>query len=717
MGIDWKRHLNKAQLEAVICPGGPMLVLAGAGSGKTRVLTYRIAYLIKELNVEPHKILAMTFTNKAAAEMRERVEKLVGIDLSDLWIGTFHSIFARILRREASALGYTSNYSIYDTSDQERVIKKIFEARNISTKTISPRTIQQYISSLKNKGISPEEFERENQIVNELQRAMVLVYPEYEIRMRMNNAMDFDDLLLNMLRLLQEREDLKEKYQRMFSHILIDEYQDTNTIQYEIIRILAAKHRNLFVVGDDDQSIYKWRGAEVRNIFRFLEDFPDARQFRLEQNYRSTQAILDVANNVIKHNTQRLEKTLWTDLTGNQPKPVLLECANGIDEAHSLVRLIQEWKATFGYDYYDFAILYRTNAQSRIFEEAFRKNNVPYMIFGGIRFFDRREIRDILAYLRVIVNADDEVSLERIINVPPRKIGQKTVEKLIAVSRRENRGITDILQNIDQFQEDLISIQPLKEFFEMLENWKRSSKEIHPADLVNKILQDTRLLEYYSRDSLVDYQDREENIQQFIAGLYEFFANRPIDEHSLEEYLQYISLISDVDNPQGNAGGVKLMTIHSAKGLEFPVVIVAGLEERLFPHQLSLESEEELEEERRLFYVAVTRAKERLVLSYARARTFFQSGMEETRKRSRFLEEIPPDLVQFSATTYHSGSSMGYGSTSGFQPGDWVIHPQYGRGQIVGVEGRGAREKVSIVFEDNRLRQFFTAMVKFEREN
>ncbi len=603
------------------------------------------------------------------------------------------------------------------------MIKHIMDARKISTKNISPKQIQHRISSLKNKGISPAEFEQQHQHFNQqITSAIITIYPEYEIRMRKNNALDFDDLLLKTLEIFNEFPEVLEKYQNRFTYILIDEYQDTNYIQYQIIKKLAQKHKNIFVVGDDDQSIYKWRGAEVLNIFRLIEDFPEVQKFRLEQNYRSTPEILNVANVVIRNNTTRMDKELWTEIPSSDAKPVIMETQNGKNEAEKILQTIMDLRASYGYDYGDFAILYRTNAQSRYFEEALIKKNIPYVIFGGKRFYDRKEIKDVLAYLKFFTNPSDLISLERIINVPSRKIGEATLRKLYEVANSEQVNVEQIFRHFEQYKQHFRNPTGLVEFSRIFVTCADVMHEMNPLEFFDFVLEKTGLLDYYEKESQVEGVARIENIEQLRVAVKEFIETYGENSITIEDFLNHVTLLTDVDNPHGNMQGVKLLTVHAAKGLEFPVVFVVGLEERLFPHVLSLEQEEDLEEERRLFYVAVTRSQERLYLSYAKWREMYGNGMEEGRKKSRFLDEIPGDLVKFESytqSTYYYGNSTytrRYSTGSRFREGEWVIHPEFGRGQIVGIEGRGTRETVRIVFEDGQLKTFFSQIARLEKE-
>ncbi len=710
------KGLNKEQKAAVTHGEGPMLILAGAGSGKTRVLTHRIAYLMLEKRVPSYRILAMTFTNKAAKEMKERIEKLTGIDVKNFWIGTFHSVFAKILRFEAEALGYTSNYSIYDVTDQENVIKRIMESHNINSKTVSPKKIQSVISNLKNKMITPEEFEKVHSKKDNFDQALTTVYWEYNVRLKRNNAMDFDDLLNNTIKLFREHEQIRKKYQDKFDYILIDEYQDTNMAQFEIIRILSEGHGNICVVGDDDQSIYRWRGAEVKNVYKFAEVFKNKTVYRLEQNYRSTPQILAVANHLIAHNGSRMEKELWTSNPAGD-KPVLYTYPDPRTEAYRIVEKIKELRASFGYEYRDFAILYRTNAQSRYLEEELRKNNIHYLIYGGMRFYERKEVKDMLAYLRLIVNKRDDVALERIINVPARKIGKQTLTILREIAVRERCGTWDIIESFPRYSDSFRGTPPLEKFASMINGWIDEQNSLSPDLLFDKVLQESGLYDMYVSEAVNENIDRLENIGQLKAGLMEFVNNSSEEEATLENYLQQISLISDVDNPQGHMLGVKMMTIHMAKGLEFPVVFIAGLEENLFPHILSMGDPEQIEEERRLFYVAVTRAKEKVFMSNCLERERYREGRLEFAAKqspSRFLREIPASLMEMKAHSTISGVSANKKGTFGY--GDWVIHETYGRGQVVEVVGRPPREKISVVFDDNIIRTFYTHVANLQKE-
>ncbi|MBQ2953304.1 MAG: DNA helicase PcrA [Clostridia bacterium] len=630
--------LNPQQRLAAETLEGPVLILAGAGSGKTRALTCRVANLLDH-GVPAWNILALTFTNKAAREMKERIAALVGPQAEEAWISTFHSTCARILRRDIEKLGYTRSFVIYDDDDQKAVLKEILKRLNIDEKLLPIRELQAKISDAKNRLLSPDEWFQTTERDFRCQRIHDVMM-EYETRLRANNALDFDDLLVKTLQLLAEHPPVLDSYRRRFRYVMVDEYQDTNFAQYKLIQLLTAQSRNLCVVGDDDQSIYGWRGADIRNILDFEKDYPDATVIKLEQNYRSTANILDAANQVIAHNTGRKEKRLWTEM-GEGESIHLYAAGDERDEAAWIADRIRQMNRR-GKPYGDVAVLYRTNAQSRVLEDMLMRANIPYKVFGGQRFYDRKEVRDILAYLRVIVNPADDVSLRRIINVPRRSIGDSTVQELMNHALENDMPLYSALSDMPES----LGARPRKcvmEFF-MLITLLMALKETMPVDeFVSTLLDKTGLMEQYKREDSDEARARLENIQEFLGAVTEYVKSA--ENPTLEEYLENVSLVTDLDQAEDNGRGyVTLMTLHSAKGLEFPVVFMTGLEEGIFPSSRSMQEEDRMEEERRLCYVGITRAQKVLYISRAKQRMLYNQVNHNA--PSRFLDEIPPRLLQ-----------------------------------------------------------------------
>ncbi len=706
MAIDFLKDLNPAQREAVTYTSGPLLVLAGAGSGKTRVLTYRIAYLTAVKRVDPWNILAVTFTNKAAGEMKERVERLLGKASTSVWVSTFHSWCARTLRKEANLLGYTNNFSIYDQNDQISVIKKCMEELNISTKNFSPDAIQSHISSAKDRLIGWQDFS--TQAKDFFEETVARIYQFYQKRLEETNAFDFDDLIMKTVELFTHQPEILEKYQSRFHQILIDEYQDTNHAQYVLVNLLASKGRNLCVVGDEDQSIYGWRGADINNILNFEKDYPDAKVIKLEQNYRSTQVILDAAGAVVKNNLSRKGKTLYTQIGGGE-KVGLLILENEHQEAEALVKRIQHYVQVYGYSLSDFVILYRTNAQSRVLEQKLRDNGIPYVIIGGLRFYERKEVKDLLAYLKVLTNPKDDLNLKRIINVPARGIGAKTISKIENFCLRSNLSLLEGISQIDKIE----GISPrlkntIHDFSKMLDKFASMKDELPIDELAELVAQKTGYLDELKKERTIESENRLENIKELINAISEFKERS--EQPTLEGFLEEVSLITDIDMWDKTKEVVTLMTLHAAKGLEFRVVFIAGLEEGLFPLSRSLENPSDLEEERRLFYVGMTRAKERLFLSYARHRRRFADMVNF---ESRFLDEVPQELLKiedhvFSKKEYLHKVDLGHVESffpesantcnSMLQVGTRVIHSHWGEGKIIHREGAGENLKLTVIF-------------------
>lgn len=640
-GPDFLSGLNKQQHQAVTHTNGPLLIIAGAGSGKTRVLTYRIAYLLQQFKAAPNEILALTFTNKAAREMKERITNLIGDNAKKLWMGTFHSIFSKILRFEAKKLGYGTDFTIYDTSDSETVIKQILQELNFDPKEIKPKTIRNKISDSKNQLISPDTYQ-ERFVSSTLDDITARVYTIYVKRLKDSNAMDFDDLLIKPIELFETHPELLEKYQDRFKYILIDEYQDTNRAQYKATKMLADKYKNICVVGDDAQSIYSFRGADISNILNFQEDYDDAKQVPLEQNYRSTRSILQCADSIIKKNTKQLDKTLWTEKEYGDPI-TLLSNYDERDEANRVAKYVVELKMRHGYKNNDFAILYRTNYQSRVFEEALRRHDLAYQLVGGLSFYQRKEIKDVLAYLTLLVNKHDETNLIRIINEPSRGIGNKSINDLRVEARKSGQSVWTMLQSVESTNVYKPAKVRIREFVDMI---NRLSNDLQNGAILSEVTRAVleksgymkALVEENSHESMM----RRENILEFQNAIsyYEKGNSKP----SLSAFLQEISLVTEGDKFDENKPAITLMTVHGSKGLEFPAVFVVGLEENLFPVGGREGFDADIEEERRLFYVAITRAEERLYFSHCKTR--FKFGEEQQQLRSRFIDEVDAGVVR-----------------------------------------------------------------------
>ena len=642
--MDYLNDLNPPQREAVLHGDGPLLILAGAGSGKTRVITFRIAHLIRERNVHPGNILAVTFTNKAANEMRERVERLLKMPLTGLWISTFHSSCVRILRQYIDRLGYKRQFVIYDETDRSSLIKTCMQDLGIDDRQYQPRAVIGRISSLKNNLQDAEHYEGTSAGFG-FDEAVSRTYSLYGQRLREANGVDFDDLLMLTVRLFEQHPDVLASYQQLFRHILIDEYQDTNRAQYRLVRLLTAKHQNLCVVGDDDQSIYKFRGADITNILNFEKDYPETVIIKLEQNYRSTESILGAASSVVKRNLGRKDKTLWTNRQGGE-KILCYTAVDEKDEARFICRNIEAFVED-GRALSDLAILYRTNAQSRALEDALRQRGIPYRIFGGLRFYDRKEIKDIIAYLRVLHNPADAVGLRRIINVPARGIGDTTIEKLERAAERKGTPLYAAVLDPADADVSTAAGKKLREFSNLMERLRGELSGITLTDLVRKVIQDSGYQRALEEERTIEARVRLENLNELLTATEDY--QEQDREATLAGFLDQVALITDMeqqsagDGRRTTANSVTLMTLHNAKGLEFPVVFMAGMEEGLFPHSRSAESEEELEEERRLCYVGMTRAKERLILTHATERRLY--GYPQANLVSRFIEEVPQALL------------------------------------------------------------------------
>lgn len=650
---DYLTGLNEKQREAVLHKDGPLMIVAGAGSGKTKVLTSRIAHLMACHKIDAFNILALTFTNKAAKEMKERVEKALGnTEARNLYVGTFHSVFARILRAEAPRLGYPSNFTIYDTDDAKGVIKTVINEMGLDDKHYKPATVYNRISSAKNALVGPAEYAADYNIQQEDIRsnrpAIAKIYEAYAKRCFKNGAMDFDDLLIKFYELLHSFPDALHKYQHKFKYILIDEYQDTNPAQYEIIKLLGAVHENVCVVGDDAQSIYSFRGATIQNILQFQQDYDDVKVIKLEQNYRSSQNIIHVANEVIKHNKGQIPKNLWTDNKEGE-KIRLVRTMTDNDEGKFVADTIQEQKLRNHYRNSDFAVLYRTNAQSRAFEENLRKMNIPYIIYGGLSFYQRKEIKDFIAYLRLMVNPRDEESLKRIINYPTRGIGKTSVDRAILAANNHNISMWEVLESAAEHGFRAGTLEAINNFVLMIRSFSSMLDNRNAYEVALHVGKQTNIVRELFNDKSTEGVARYENIQELLNSIKEF-TETPLNEEdgevgdkSLGAYLQQITLLTDADNKDPNADSVKLMTIHASKGLEFSCVFACGLEEMLFPSGMSINSRDELEEERRLFYVVITRAKKELWITYANTRYKFGSLVQN--EPSRFINELPESYL------------------------------------------------------------------------
>ena len=746
---DFLNNLNNSQLESTLQMDGPMIVIAGAGSGKTRVLTYKIAYLMTE-GVDPFNILALTFTNKAAKEMKERIATIVGNEAKNLWMGTFHSVFARILRIEAHKIGYTSNFTIYDSDDSQKLVSRIIKEFNLDKDQYKYKSIFSRISSMKNSFITPnnylnnEELLLSDKISN--RSKFYQIYNEYVERCFKAGAMDFDDLLLKTNELLNSYPDTLSKYQNIFKYILVDEYQDTNHSQYLIIRALSDKFQNICVVGDDAQSIYSFRGANINNILNFQKDFPDSKIFRLEQNYRSTKNIVNAANSLIENNQKRLKKNVWTENESGEKISVNKLLTDG-EEGRFVASSIFENKMQSQLQNSDFAILYRTNAQSRSFEDALRKKNISYRVYGGLSFYQRKEIKDVLAYLRLLINPDDEQAFKRIINFPARGIGQTTLNK-IAVEAK-NSSVSDYIFIKDLLKSSEIlnnsTKNKLLDFVIMIESIKNKIEHADVFDITKEVLKQSGLYNLYKNDESLEGINRIQNIEELLNGIKDFVENNEKSQASVSSFLQDVALATDLDNDTNDNNKVSLMTVHLAKGLEFPYVYIVGLEENLFPSAMNLNSRTELEEERRLFYVALTRAEKKIYLSYVLSR--YRWGKPVDSEKSRFIDEIKEEYLQnnviqrsiskdFSQKSQFnkvgirykkpetrpaknfvklkSSSSKSNLFDNKLIVGNIVVHERFGKGEVISIEGQGGDKKAEIKFEKGGLKKLLLRFSRLE---
>ncbi len=636
--MDLLENLNDKQKEAVLATEGPCLVIAGAGSGKTKVLTHKIAYLIEEKEIKPWNILAITFTNKAAKEMQERITNLIGEKAAEMWIGTFHSICVRILRRYIDRIGYNSDFVIFDTSDQKTLIKQCIKQLNLDDKIFTDRGVLAEISNSKNEMLTPEQYSvRAN---GELRKEKIAkLYEMYQKKLKENNALDFDDIINLTIQILTENPDVLEYYSGKFQYVLVDEYQDTNKAQFMLITLLSGRHGNITVVGDNDQGIYSFRGADISNILNFEKDFPGTKIIKLEQNYRSTKAILDAANAIIKHNEKKYEKNLWTEQVGGQ-LPEVARLDNEYEEANFIVEQINKLKREEYYKNKDFTVLYRMNAQSRSIEDIFRRENIPYKMIGGLKFYERKEIKDAIAYLRLIHNSADNLSLQRIINEPKRGIGQTSMEKIETIAATNGISMYETIKKAEQFGLNKVFANS-REFINTIEEITAKKDKMLISEILKEVLSKTGYTKALELENTAQAESRMENLDEFLTVAMEFEEENA--ENSLAEFLESITLSSDIDGMEETEDSVTLMTLHSAKGLEFPVVFLIGMEEGLFPSYKSIGEQRELEEERRLCYVGITRAKEHLFLTCAKQRTIF--GSTSCNQISRFIEEIPKELL------------------------------------------------------------------------
>ncbi len=724
--------LNINQQEAVLCTEGPVLILAGAGSGKTRVLAHRIAYLIEEKNVNPWNILAITFTNKAAGEMRERVDKIVTYGSESIWVSTFHSACVRILRRYIDRIGFDNKFTIYDTDDQKTVMKDVCKRLEVDTKTYKEASFLAAISKAKDQMITPEEY-----FVNAggdmAQKKIAEVYKEYQTQLRKNNALDFDDLLCMTVQLFQTNPEVLESYQNRFRYIMVDEYQDTNMVQFQFIHLLAQKYKNLCVVGDDDQSIYKFRGANIQNILGFEQVFPDTKVIKLEQNYRSTGNILDAANTVIENNTARKKKTLWTE-QGEGEKIRVIQCETANDEAEMIVQEIKERVDKEEFCYKDCALLYRTNAQSRILEEQFIKANIPYKVIGGINFYARKEIKDLLSYLKTIENGKDDLAVRRIINVPKRGIGSTTIDKIQDYALAHDISFFEALKIADKIPTIGRSVVKLEGFVNLIRVFQSKIGYISLTELLEEIIKETGYRIELEAEGTEEALGRLENIDELISKMADYEENT--EDASLSGFLEEVALIADVDNLDDTTDYVVLMTLHSAKGLEFPKVFLCGLEDGLFPSYLSITSDDpsDLEEERRLCYVGITRAMESLTISSAKQRMY--RGETQYRKPSRFLKEVPKRVVEgitrepkikemprnniyysareaFRAKPFESKTLSG--NKLEYEIGDRVFHIKFGTGIVLDIKAGGRDYEVTVDFEKAGTKKMFASFAKLKK--
>ncbi|MCT4662370.1 MAG: DNA helicase PcrA [Tissierellales bacterium] len=739
--------LNEKQKEAVITTEGPLLVLAGAGSGKTRVLTHRIAYIIEQKNLRPSQVMALTFTNKAAKEMKERLSALIEGPLDGMWVSTFHSICVRVLRREADKLGYTTGFVIYDSQDQKTLVKQCIKEKDLNEKTYEPKAILGFISKQKEKLLTPKESFDAN-FKDFRERTKAELYMLYQKKLKDNNAMDFDDLIINTLRLFKDYPLVLEYYQERFKYILVDEYQDTNRAQYLLVSLLAQRHQNLCVVGDDDQSIYGWRGADIRNILDFEKDYLAAKVIKLEQNYRSTKNILDAANLVIRNNTGRKEKALWTSQEDGD-KITRYSAQNEQDEGLFVIKEIKNAIEKDYREYKDIAVLYRTNAQSRVFEDCLMKSTIPYKIVGGLKFYDRKEVKDTISYLRILQNPHDDISLKRIINVPKRGIGKTTIDRLEQYALTNEISLFEAAINAELVVSLSNAAQTkVKKFVEKMSKLMAMKEVLQIDELFEAVLDESQYIEVLKAENTIESMSRIDNIEEFKSVIVEF--TRSSEDKTLEAFLADVSLMSDLDKTEEVENSVTLMTLHSAKGLEFPVVFMVGLEETIFPISRAMNTYEEMEEERRLCYVGITRAREKLYMTNAEVRMLY--GRTQCNGASRFLDEIPVNLIEdrqkasisqnrkqqvgqslndfFKGVSYQSQKSKvlkereinnsvshdeEYSSGAYWNAGDKLSHKLFGVGTIVQLKGSGENLEAQVAFETKGIKKLMLNFAPVEK--
>ncbi len=741
MTENYLSDLNEVQRQAVEQTEGPVMIVAGAGSGKTRVLTYRVVHLVQK-GVDPFNILALTFTNKAAKEMRNRIEKIAGTDARNLWMGTFHSIFARILRYEAARINYPNNFTIYDSEDSKSLIKTIIKEEGLNPDIYKAGGVLSQISLAKNNFVTVSEYISNPEIqANDIANGkpkIGLLYELYVKRCFASGAMDFDDLLLKTYQLFNDNADILNKYQQKFKYVMVDEYQDTNHIQYLIIRKLAAANRNICVVGDDAQSIYAFRGANIKNILNFEKDYPELKVYKLEQNYRSTKNIVEAASDVIKKNKYQINKQIWTDNEeGNKIKVFKAQTDN--EEGSFVSQSIYEEKMQARNSNSDFVILYRTNYQSRAFEESLRRLNLPYRIVGGVSFYQRKEIKDILAYFRLAINPRDEEAFKRVINYPARGIGDTTVNKILLVSKEEGLSLWDIVQTPELFGFDSRVRKALADWSDMIKLFSLETETKPASDAAMEIAKRSGILKHLFEDKTIEGINRYENVQELLGAVKEFTERTDVEDKHLGVFMQDVSLLTDADQKDDDDDKITLMTIHQAKGLEFPYVYIVGLEENLFPSQMSMQSREDLEEERRLFYVALTRARQKVFLSFAMQR--FRWGSMVHSEASRFIDEINPKFLDYQVKSakkdhepvgtgtytspkpvrptpppvnYQPSADFAPEDVSGLQPGMEVEHNRFGKGKVVNVEGKGDDKKALIVFGEIGEKQILIKYAKMK---
>lgn len=756
--MDLKKLLNKEQYEGATTIDGQVLILAGAGSGKTRVLTHRIAHMVDDLDIPPYNILAITFTNKAAKEMKDRVKALIGERAENMWISTFHSTCVRILRREIDKLGYKSSFTIYDSSDQKTLVKECMKTLNINEKDITEQEIMGKIGKAKDRMQDVRSFMLENES-NFREKKIADAYEMYQKRLKENNALDFDDLIFKTVELFKKNPEVLDFYQNKFKYIMVDEYQDTNGAQYELVKLLAAKYKNICVVGDDDQCIYQWRGADIENILSFEKDYPSAKVIKLEQNYRSKGNILDAANTVIINNSHRKSKVLRTEQEGGSKIKVYRAYADS-DEGDFVGMQISKIKEAESKNYNDFAILYRTNAQSRIFEESFRRKGIPYKIVGGTRFYDRKEIKDMLAYLKVIINPQDDISIKRIINVPKRGIGDATVNKVQDFAENFELNMWDALAEVRTIPTlTARNVSTIEPFVGLMERFMELSEVIPVSELIKTILEETGYLKQLKESKEIEDKSRIDNLEELVSDAVEF--EKSSEDKTLSAYLEKVSLVQDTDKIENEDDSVVLMTVHSAKGLEFPVVFMVGMENGIFPGNASFEKESEMEESRRLCYVGITRAKEVLFMTSAEVRRVF--GRTVAYPQSDFINEIKPELKEYVAndkakiksrdsfvntSSYNNPHSLRNNLTGNNQVaksglslsrngfditpnnmnqssgkylnaseatlGRKVIHEKFGVGTIVQVQENGGDKKLTIAFDKQGVKNLMLSLAKLK---